>query len=381
MWPRAGVIEPDPVSARSYFSQAELDRAGDFRGGQRALYGGSLLIQGGLLILLVRRPPRWLRRRARWPVLAGAAAGAGSSLALAVAPLPLSAIAHSRAVDVGLSTQAWGEWAADVARSDALGALLAAAGAALALALIRRFPRHWWAPGSVALVAVGALLLYAGPVVIAPLFNRFERLPPGPVRSDVLELAERAGVTVGEVYTVDASRRNTAANAYVTGLGGTKRVVLYDNLIERFPREQLRLVLAHELAHVRHRDVQRGLLWLALVAPAALLAIKRLSERFGASDERATAAAVPALALSLALVALALTTISHQLSRRVELRADSFALRLTNAPQAFVALQRGLVLRNVADPDPPGWVTALLGTHPPAIERIGAAVAYGRRRT
>ena len=102
-------------------------------------------------------------------------------------------------------------------------------------------------PGSVVVVAFGAVTIYAGPVVLDPLFNKFTPLPAGQTRADVLELARRAGVDVGEVYEVDASRRTTAANAYVTGLGSTKRVVLYDTLLENFTRDELRLVVAHEL--------------------------------------------------------------------------------------------------------------------------------------
>ena len=100
--------------------------------------------------------------------------------------------------------------------------------------LMRRFPRRWWLGGAVAVVAIEVLFVWLAPVVLAPLFNRYEKLPPGATRSDVTELARRADVDVGEVFVVDASRRTTAANAFVTGLGHTKRVVLYDTLIERF---------------------------------------------------------------------------------------------------------------------------------------------------
>ena len=124
-------------------------------------------------------------------------------------------------------------------------------------------------------------------------------------------MAREAGVDVGEVYRIDASRRTTGANAYVGGLGPTKRVVLYDNLIERFPPDQVRSVVAHELAHQKHRDLWRGLAWLALVAPAALFLGQALAERIdrygGLRDPaRARPAALPALALSLALVSLVL---------------------------------------------------------------------------
>jgi Zn-dependent protease with chaperone function len=375
--PRDGVIDPAPVSVRSYFSEAQLDRARDFRRPQLALYGVALLIQGGGLVWLVRRPPRALRREWRRPLLAGAAAGAALSLSLTVATLPVDAPRRARAIDVGLVTQSWGGWAVDVAKSSAIGAGLAAVGALALLGLQRRFPRHWWAPGSVAAVGIGAAFLYAGPVVLDPVFNRFERLPAGQTRTDVLALARSAGVRVGEVYVVDASRRTTAANAYVTGLGSTKRVVLYDTLLEHFSRDEVRLVVAHELSHVHYRDVPRGLLYLALVAPFGLLAVQRLSERL-APERAGSPGVLPAAALSLALVSGTVGVVSNQLSRRVEARADSYALRLTGAPEPFVGFERRIALRNVADPDPPEWQELLLSTHPPTIERIGIGVAYER---
>lgn len=376
--PRAGVIEAAPVSARSYFSPTELERAREYRRPQLALYGGQLLVEGGILLLLARRPPRWLARPFRRPLVAGGAVAAALSVGLGVATLPLAAIGRQRALDVGLATQSWGGWAVDVAKSTAIGAALAGAGGVLLLGLMRRFPRRWWMPASGAVIAVGAVFLYVGPVVLAPLFNRFEPLPPGQTRSDVLEVAARAGVDVGEVYEVDASRRTTAANAYVTGLGSTKRVVLYDTLLRDFSRDEVRLVVAHELAHVRYRDVPYGLLYVALVAPLSLLAAQRLTERM--SSARGSPAVLPAAALSLALVAGAVGVISNQLSRRIEARADTFALRLTDAPKPFIDFERRITVRNVSEPDPPDWQVALLGTHPPAVERIAAAVAYERGR-
>jgi Zn-dependent protease with chaperone function len=373
--PRAAVIQPARVSAGSYFTAEQIARARDFRRPQLALYAGQLALEGALLLVLARRPPRLLSA-GRHQIVAGAATGAALSVALTVVTLPLGVVLRQRAVEVGLVTQSWSGWGWDLVKSGVISATLAAGGSALLLGLMRRFPRHWWAPASGLAVLVGAAFLYAGPVILDPVFNRFERLPPGQTRSDVLDLARDAGVRVGQIYEVDASRRTTAANAYVTGLGSTKRVVLYDTLLEHFSRDEVRLVVAHELAHVHYRDVPRGLLYLALVAPAAMLAVQRLTERL--SPARGTPAVLPAAALSLALVSGAVGIVSNQLSRRVEQRADSFSLRLTRAPQPFIAFERGITVRNVVEPDPPGWVVALLATHPPAVERIGAAVAYDR---
>jgi STE24 endopeptidase len=375
--PRNGVIAPAPVNARSYFSAAEIDRAADYRGPQRAIGLAIMGVEAGALVLLVARPPRALVRRRRRPVTAGMAAGAALSLALQLPPLPLQAIAHRRAVDVGLSTQGWAQWGGDLAKAWGIGAAFAGAGAGAAIALMRRLPRAWWVPGAALAVAFGAATTYAGPILLDPIFNRFTPLPPGQTRSDVLALAREAGVDVGQVYEVDASRRTTGANAYVTGLGGTKRVVLYDTLLRHFTRDEIRLVVAHELGHVHYRDVPHGLLYLAVVAPGGLLAVALLARRLSpAAPDGPGPAILPALALSILVVSTGITVIANQLSRRVEARADTYALRLTDAPEPFIAFERRITVRNVGEPDPPGWARLLFGTHPATVERIGAAVAF-----
>jgi STE24 endopeptidase len=381
--PRSGLIEPAPVSPQAYFTAFQLDRAEDYRSVQRLIALGGLVLGTGTLAVLAWRPPRRVfDRLARRPVLGGAAAGAGISVLLVAVGLPLAAWSHDRAVDVGLSTQTWLEWLGDIAKSTGVDAGFAALGAGLALALVRRVRRHWWAPGAVVVIVFGVITIWLFPVVIDPIFNDFKKLPPGQTRSDVLELADRAGVDVGQVYEVDASRRTTAANAYVNGLGHSKRVVLYDNLIHAFPRDEVRLVVAHELGHQKHDDIYRGLAWLALVAPAGTYLAQRLAERFGRRygladpNGKPGPVALPAIALAIALVTFGLGVASNVLSRQIEAAADSFSLRLTRDPAAFVQMQRRLALRNIADPDPPRVFRILFGTHPTTIERVGMGEAF-----
>jgi STE24 endopeptidase len=387
--PRSGIIDPAAVDVEAYFSAAQLERAEDFRDTQRLLGLAGIAVSGATLAVLAWRPPRRLpvaALLARRPLLGGAAAGAGISLLLVVVGLPLAAWRHDRAYDVGLSTQSWGPWLGDVAKSAGIEAVLAAAGGAVALALMRRFPRRWWIPGSTIVVAFGVITIWLWPVVIDPVFNDFDPLPRGRLRSDVLELARKADVKVGEVYRVDASRRTTAVNAYVGGLGPTKRVVLYDNLIDDFPPDQVRQVVAHELGHQKHRDLYRGLLWLAIVAPAGVYLVQRLAEAFGRREglgdpaRKAGPSALPAVALAVSLASLALGSASNVLSRQVEARADAFSLDLTRDPAAHIALERELAERNITDPDPPAALHALFGTHPTTIERIGIGEAWAREQ-
>lgn len=383
MSPREAGPEPASVPSRDYFTAPQIDRAEGYRGPQLVLYGVTVALELATLIALARRRRSVggrLAALARRPVAAGAAAAAAVSLALTLVTLPVSAVSRQRAIDVGLSTRSWTGWAWDVVLDASIGAALAALGGAVLVLVLRRFGRAWWAPGAAVVVLFAAAITYLSPVVIEPLFNRFTPLPAGRTRTEVLDLARRAGVQVGEVYVVDASKRTTGANAYVAGLGATKRVVLYDTLLRDFPPDQVRLVVAHELGHVHHSDVSHGLLWVAIVAPFGMLAVARLAERLGPDDWRARpAAAVPAVALALALVVPVVTMISNQLSRRVEARADYFSLQLTRDPETLIAFQQRIARANVSDPDPPNWAWFFLGTHPPTLKRIGAAVAFARR--
>src|SRR4051794_6474047 len=358
--PRSELIKPAPVAATDYFSASQLDRIHDYRDLQRWLGLGGLALSTGTLAWIAVRPPRHIRRAlergARRPILAAAGTGGALSLVLVVVGLPLAAVAEQRARDFGLSTQDWGGWVGDVAKSAGIGAVFAALGGALLLAIVRRFPRSWWAVGAGLVVVLSAVFVSYSPVLIDPLFNKFTALENSPLRSEILALAHKDGIDVGQVYKIDASRRTTGANAYVNGIGHTKRVVLYDNLLREFSPDQVRSVVAHELGHVKHRDVPRGLLWLAIVAPAGVLVVPGLTERLareadaggggwrgraGGAGAGAAAAAprgpflssgrsrraalrkpgpviIPAAALSIALVSFFLNIPGNALSRQVE---------------------------------------------------------------
>ena len=203
--PRDGLIEPAAVNATAYFSAAELERASDFRDLQRILgLAGTTL--AGLTVAASRSPAATLRtaieRLQRRPLLGAAALAAGIAVTVAVVELPLSIWRHERAVDFGLSTQSFGPWLADVAKATAIGAVYAAVAGLLAMALIRRFPRNWWAPGAVLVVAAATVMLYLQPIVVDPLFNRFEPLARG---------AAQRGAATSPTAPGSTSARSTAS--------------------------------------------------------------------------------------------------------------------------------------------------------------------------
>jgi STE24 endopeptidase len=376
------IEQPVHADPNAFFSHQELTTARDYASGQRLILVLSLVAEGAVLVLLATGRPRVARRAlerlgAR-PVLGGAAAAAGLSVTVAVVTVPFGVWAHERSVDVGLSTQSLGGYLSDWGKATAIVAILAGAVGTFALWLMRRFGSRWWVPGTVGVVIGAAVITWLAPVVIAPLFNKFKELPPGQARTDVLDLAKRADVDVGHVYEVDASRRTTAINAYVNGIGSSKRVVLYDTLLKDLNRPERNAVVAHELGHVHGNDIRRGLIFVAIVTPLALIFVSGMSRaiarRQGAEPGRP--AYLPAFALAIGATSFVIGITGNQLSRSVEARADTFALQLTDDPKGMIELQQQLADRNLSDPDPPGAFTFVFGTHPPAIDRIGAALAW-----
>ena len=278
----------------------------------------------------------------------------------------------------GFSTQSLRAWLVDLVKGLVLGAALIGLGLAALVAAARAWP-GWWP----LLAALGAALLTLvlslfAPLLFERLFNRFWPLPEGELARDLRGLSERAGVPVRTMLVSDASRRTRKHNAYVSGLGPTRRLVLYDTLLADVPTGELRGVVAHELGHRRFRHVAAGtLLGMAGSAAAVLILWGLLSWPwllsaagvFGPADPRA----VPLVLLVLWLLELGALPFETWLSRRWERTADRFALELTGDGQALEQMHRRLALANLSDLDPPPLLYALLFTHPTPPQRIAAA--------
>lgn len=378
---RGPVLPVTATEADRWFAPEELRRMLDFRELQRLIGLAALLTELAVLAFLAWwAPPRLARLWPRHPLLAAAAVGAAVSIFLALIALPFGLVSLQRSVEFGLSNQTVPDWLLDRGRGVAIGALIAAVGALLAVWMFRRLKRRWWIGGTGLVAAYAIFITWLGPVFIAPAFNQFDPLPEGPAREEILSLASSAGIEVSDVLVVDAAKRSQAINAYVTGLGSSRRVVVYDNALKELDRTELRAILAHELSHVKGRDVQRGVFWVLLVAPLGVLAVQRAAVTLtrARSGHESTAAVVPALALCLTVAVLVLGVPGRELSRQVESRADSFALELTEDPRGFIDLQRNLAKANLSDPDPPPLWTFVFGTHPPTLDRIGTALSLER---
>lgn len=385
--PTQGPPEPDRAAAERVlaesFSAEEADRAGEYRSRTRMIGIASLVVQFGLLAFLAfwrGRPMRaLLRYLGRRPLPGALATGAGLSFALALGGLPADLAAWQLGRDFGLVHQELAPRLADWLIGMLVGVIPAAIGALLAMALWRRFRERFWIVASVLVGLWAVIVTWLWPVVVSPLFNDFEPLPAGPVREQVLRLSEESGVDVGEVYVVDASRRSSTVNAYVNGIGSSKRVVIYDNAIRSLDRRELEALIAHELGHVKANDLFRGLGFALIVIPPGVLfvqlAARRILRRNG--DDPAGPALIPVLAFLVAATVFVLQVPGSALSRQVEAKADRYAVALTEDPRGLVDLQVGLARANLSDVDPPAAWHFLFGSHPTTLQRI--AIAEGAR--
>jgi STE24 endopeptidase len=368
------------LDPREYFTAGQLARMADFRRVTRALLVGSIVVEGALLAALAWKAAGLTEAVSglfRGRIRTGVALGALAALALWLALLPLSGVSHWWRRRYGLSHQGYNGWLRDEAVALAVQVVLVTLAVAAFMALAAWLGHSWWLAGGPALAFAGTIFLLAYPLVIQPLFNRSEPLPDRELAAKIEALAREEGVTVKAVEVTDASRQTTAANAYVAGIGPTRRVVLFDTLLDgRFTQPEILSVSAHELAHVGRRHLWKGLGWFALIVIPCVFVLAWITERRGGLAEPAAVPLALAVAFALFVVTLPL---SNVVSRRYEAEADWIALRTTDDPASFVQLERKLVLSGLVDPAPPGWFSFAFATHPSAMKRIAMAEVFRYR--
>ena len=342
------------------FGADEVERAARYH---RPLYG--LAAADAALGLVALAALRRLDLPLPWwaEVVAAPAVVAASLWAVGLAPA-WARYRHERRW--GFSTQTPRQWWGDRLRGLAVSLVLTVLAVGGLLALAHLFPHAWVWAAAAAAAALALVLSFLAPVVLEPVFNRFRPLE-GPLAAALVALAERAGVPVREVLVADASRRTRKVNAYVSGIGRTRRVVLWDTLLDS-PQDELEVVVAHELGHRRLRHVQQGTALATAGAVAFVVVLHALVPHPRPRD----AALVVLVAALFQAVSLPL---ANALSRRWERLADRFSLEVGGDPGAFVRVHRRLALANLVDLDPPRLVRLWLQSHPTPPERIAAARA------
>jgi len=368
---------PDPVPAGSVFTAEQIARGEDYARWARIWSWSSLAVS--LVVSCVlgfsRWGPRLVGRLRGWWWVRVVLAVVAVVLVGRVITLPFAVLMRRHVLDNGLSNQAWSGFAADLVRTEVVQIVAMSVLLVVLVGCARRWRRAWPAVAGGLLGGLVLLGSFVYPVIVEPIFNDFTSLPDGPLRTEVLQLAEREGVPVDDVLVADASRRTTTLNAYVSGFGGTRRVVLYDNLVDDVPRDQALSVVAHALAKAKHDDVRTGSL---LGIAGAVFGVGLLALVLGALAGRGRPtmrdpAVVPLVLALLAIGTLLASPVQNAISRQIETRADVDALEVTRDAAAFEAVQRQLALRSLADPTPPRITQLWFGSHPIGLTRIAIA--------
>lgn len=372
-----------PVTERDYFSASVLRAARSYSDTMLRLGWAETavsLVVAWLLALtpwgrgLVRprRGPWWVR------VLVGSLL---LPLVSTVLTLPLVWLERRESLRTGLTHQSALGWWQDQGLSLLVSWVVTALVLLVLVGLARRSPRRWPLWAGVLLAVLTMLGSFVWPVLVEPLFNQFTPLAAGPLRGEILRLAGREHVRVSDVLVTDASRRTTTLNAYVSGFGSTRRVVVYDTLLDGPTRREVLSVVAHELAHARHQDELTGtVMWMGgTLAGVGLLGLVLSSARLrhpGGSAGMGDPAVLPLVLALMALGSLLTAPLANGVSREIEARADRDALVATRDPGAMVRLQVDLARRSLADPTPPALQQWWFGSHPTPVQRIAIARSY-----
>ncbi len=331
-----------------------------------------IFLFGGLLPVY----DRWIQGTSDAFILAGLLFFFGLQLVKGLADIPFSLYRTFRIENrYGFNTMTLRLWLSDLVKGTLIGALLLGALLAGALWLIEHSPGWWWlwVWGFFALFTL--LLMYISPYVIEPLFFKFEPVTEPGLEGEVRDLVERAGLQVSRVFQVDASKRSRHSNAYFSGIGKVKRIVLFDTLLEQMNHQEILAVLAHEVGHWKKRHLLKRLLVTQLLALAGLYLAWRLIAWGGLPDvigleQGSLYAQMVILSFLATIVSFPLTPFSSWLSRRDEWQADRFAADLTGRPQALASGLIKLSSENLANLHPHPLYAAFHYSHPPVVERV-----------
>lgn len=367
-----------------YFSSAVVERGRQFTREIFLLGTLKALLSLGALLFLVFHPLgarllAWLEERGGRHLFAQLGAVAvGIALVTELVELPLAYyLGHLHEKAYGLSSATGGDWLRSRMLSTGMNLFLILGLWIPLYYLIRRAPRRWWLAAGLLQVAYTGLISFLYPVAIMPLFNK---LVPAPeqVTTRIEQLAERVGVKVETVQVMKVSQKSSRMNAMVTGLGATKRVILYDTLLNQMKPDEVDVVIVHELAHAKHNDVMTGwflsagLTFGTLGAGSWLLRRSVGLEPLGLSSPHA-ARGFAVVILLLSLTDTLTSPVQYWASRRMEVRADQLALEMTQQPRAFISSFLKLAKGNPGDVDPPPVVEFLTHSHPSVMNRIRAA--------
>jgi len=361
------------LDVHRYFTDAQLARAHRYERVVRLTWVLALAAELAALVILVRRSPRMVRGMELGPVGAGIVVGMVTLVTLYAVNLPFGFFDQWWAARHDLATGDYAAWLFAPWIQISAEAVWAMATIAIVMGLARWLGERWWlAAAPVFVVAVGSLAFVFGWLSVVdtkPVPNRF--------RDDVATLERIEHVSGTPVRVDDVSDYTSQVNAFTSGFGPSTRVVLWNTLLDgRFTDGEVRAVIAHELGHVQHRHVLKGMGWFALLAFPLTWAIARATRRRGGMG---SPAAVPLAVLTVVVFGVLTAPVQNVVSRRCEAEADWSALKATRDPTAVRDAFRNFTETSLSEPNPPTWDYILLETHPTIAQRIAMAEAWRQR--
>jgi STE24 endopeptidase len=284
-----------------------------------------------------------------------------------------------------LSNQKLRAWVWDETKGFLVGVVLASIVVEILYFIIREFPQHWWVIAWAAFLGLFVLMAQLAPVVLFPIFYKFEPLDNDELKSRLVGLSERAGTRVRGVYKWNLSEKSKKANAALTGLGNTRRIILADTLLENYSADEIEAVLAHELGHHVHRHilksiaVQAGITLVGFWAANWVLhyAVDRTHMFVTVSDF----ANLPLLVLVLTVLSFLLLPALNAYSRYNERQADRYAFQSIRSVGPFISSMNKLADQNLAERSPSRWVEWFFQSHPAISRRVTAAEVWAKLQT
>jgi STE24 endopeptidase len=342
-----------------------------------------LFLFGGLLAVY----DRWIATLSGSFVLSGVLFFLIITLSQTLLGIPISLFDTFRIENrYGFNTTTPGMWLSDLLKSTLIASILLALVTAGGLAIVRFSPGFWWLWAWGFFAAVSLFLMYLSPYVIEPLFNKFEPVKEEGLEEEIRALMAKTGLQVSRVMQMDASRRSRHSNAYFTGIGRVKRIVLYDTLLKQMSHEEVLAVLAHEVGHWKKGHIRKRLVMTELAGLASCYLAYRLTEWGGLPSllgipHASFAAQLTILAFLGAIIAFPVTPLSSWLSRRHELEADRYATELTGTPGALASSLIKLSCENLSNLHPHPLYASFYYSHPPVVERVRRLTGMGEKNS
>lgn len=299
---------------------------------------------------------------------------------------PISYYVFQLQHEYGISTQPFSSWMGDKGKGVLISFAIGTPVVWLLYRVIAASPRRWWFWFWLASIPILILLMFIQPVVLDPLFNEFRPLQDQALKRDILALADQADIPADQVYEVDMSKKTTAMNAYVTGIGSNARIVLWDTTLQKMDRGEVMFVMAHEMGHYVYKHVQWILIGTIAMMFVLLYLLYRLLggivRRWGRHwgiEKVGSLSSLPLILLVVSVISFATSPINNMISRSAERAADQYGIEMTRDTDAAISAFQKLAVSGLVEPSPPALVKFFRYTHPTLVERIQFLQDYEAR--